>query len=603
LRALAKWTDVPTSGLLEWQVPADMSILELRGQGLRSWSRAGDRLQVWLDRPPPPAAADGPTSLELVGRRLLPADAAVLEKTAYTPPPLSLLGVATQTATVHVLSVDGWRVLPIRVAGFRPVLTADPPGVRWDGVTTDLSARAEFRIAPARGAADFDLVTIAESDGRQFVFTTTIDVLPSAAKVPEPNSVAIEMRRTGGIAAHFELPPEAKLRDTRPGPDGGTWVIDLIPGKRRLTVTTRRPIPATGDAPFPALSARALGQAPGRSRHWVAVVGSEMRGRTPIGLRLLPPPFAELPSDAKLRDALARGAMVWRAEREDWALRAQPTAAPATVPAVVPVEVTAAVDEAGHWLMEARYCLFHDSDAAWALVPDADSPVLSLTVDGRPLPEFPPTGRIPLLLPPPPGLHEVRAVWRSPMLREADRLPISLPRLTLAGEPVHLGPIVWSVVPPPGRRVQPLTGQAPFGPAARDLRHAARLDGLTQTLAGRAPAEALRPVETRIDQLLNDADAQLASEPSTDTGPNGQLLTEWLKQLRDSHPLRVAAPTRLPYDNSFDRGSATAWQTFDAVPPPFRLTDADAIPPERWLLTALFAGFFVAGIVWDLRAK
>src|SRR5262249_43232083 len=54
LRALAKWTEVPTSGLLEWQVPADVSILELRGQGLRSWSRSGDRLQIWLDRPPPP---------------------------------------------------------------------------------------------------------------------------------------------------------------------------------------------------------------------------------------------------------------------------------------------------------------------------------------------------------------------------------------------------------------------------------------------------------------------------------------------------------------------------------------------------------------------
>src|SRR5262249_27424242 len=214
----------------------------------------------------------------------------VLEKTAFTPPPVSLLGVATQTATVHVLSVDGWRIVPMRVTGFRPVLTADAPGVRWDGVTTDLSARAEFRVAPPRGAADFDLVTVAESDGRQFVFTTTIDVLPSATKAPEPNSVAIEMRRTGGIAPHFDLPQEAKLREARPGPDGGTWVIDLIPGKRRLTVTTRRPIPATGDVLFPALSARALGQAPGRSRHWVGVAGTEMRGRAPNGLRLLPPP-------------------------------------------------------------------------------------------------------------------------------------------------------------------------------------------------------------------------------------------------------------------------------------------------------------------------
>src|SRR5205823_2250869 len=134
-------------------------------------------------------------------------------------------------------------------------------------------------------------------DGRQVIFSTTIDVVPPAGKAPEPNSVAVEVRRGGGAAPHFDLPPEAKLREARPGPDGGTWVIDLLPGKHRLTVTTRRPVPAAADAPVPAVTARALGPTPGRSRHWLAIIGPDLRARAAAGLRSLPPPFADLPAD------------------------------------------------------------------------------------------------------------------------------------------------------------------------------------------------------------------------------------------------------------------------------------------------------------------
>src|SRR5205814_8305589 len=96
----------------------------------------------------------------------------------------------------------------------------------------------------------------------------------------------------------------------------------------------------------------------------------------------------------------------------------------AAAPTAAPVEVTAAVDETGHWLMEARFLIFHESDGAWSLTPDADSPVLALTVDGDPVAEFPPAGRVPLLFPPPPGTHEVWAVWRSPTGWDADQLAV-----------------------------------------------------------------------------------------------------------------------------------------------------------------------------------
>jgi hypothetical protein len=598
LWASAKWPDPPPSGLLEWHVPADVTVVELRGPGVRSWSRAGSRVQVWLDRAAPPAAADKGASLELIARKPLPIDAAALGNTGFVLPPVFLLGVATQTAAVTVQAADGWRVFPTNVAAFHPMLTADLPGFRWAGTTADPAARADFRLAPARGAADFDLVTVAESDGRQFVFTTTIDVVPPPGKGPEPNSVVVEVRHAAGPAPHFDLPAEAKLREARPGADGGTWVIDFAPGRHRLTITVRRPVPTAGDLQVPVVTARAAGPAPGRSRHWVALAGGNLRARAPAGLRI--PPAGDLPADAKLRDALAGAATAWRVDRDDWGVnvRASPPAGP---PPTVPVEASAAVDGTGHWLMEVRYFIVHESDARWGLIPDDDGPVLSVTVDGRPSPERPAAGRIPLLLPPAPGAHEVRAVFRSPVRWDADHLPLRLPRLTAAGDAVPVGPVVWSVTPPPGRGVELPAGIPVFGRAARDLRQAAQLDGL----AGRAAPDAVRSIELRIDQLLKDAQVRLAAGPAADLGPDGQPLPEWLKQLRDRHPPRSVPPRppRPPFDESFEWGEALAFQTPDATAPPVRLTSTDGVEPWRWVATMLLVGLSGVAAAWGRRGR
>src|SRR5262249_9150312 len=154
-------------------------------------------------------------------------------------------------------------------------------------------------------------------------------VLPPVGKTPEPNSIVVELRGLDGTTPSFDLPQDAKLRESQTTRDGGTWIVDLFPGRHRLSITTRGQIPIAGTVPIPAAKVQALGALPGQPRQWVAVAGSDLWAKSPVALRPLSSPPTELPTDAKLRDILTRVASVWRADRTDWSLRVQASPIPA----------------------------------------------------------------------------------------------------------------------------------------------------------------------------------------------------------------------------------------------------------------------------------
>src|SRR5262249_49927723 len=119
LAATARWTNLPVAGLLQWEVPAGIKLEEVRGANLRSWSRSGSRLQVWLDGADQMPNEQG-VVLHLTGWLARPVDDVEQEKTPFVLPNLYLPGLAEQTALVGVTPRNGWRLVSQDVHGFLP---------------------------------------------------------------------------------------------------------------------------------------------------------------------------------------------------------------------------------------------------------------------------------------------------------------------------------------------------------------------------------------------------------------------------------------------------------------------------------------------------
>src|SRR5262249_44078134 len=74
LEATATWIGLRGAGLVEWDIAEAVNILDVRGHNVRSWSRTGSRLQIWLDRNVD-MPAERETVVQLVGSAPAPPDA------------------------------------------------------------------------------------------------------------------------------------------------------------------------------------------------------------------------------------------------------------------------------------------------------------------------------------------------------------------------------------------------------------------------------------------------------------------------------------------------------------------------------------------------
>ncbi|MFL5340200.1 MAG: hypothetical protein ACJ8F7_08605 [Gemmataceae bacterium] len=431
VRAVATWEGGPPPGPVDWILPANIVLAEVRGRELRSWSRSGNTLQVWLDRP----ADGGGTSLELIGWLARPTDDAAQEKTPFVLPQIQVSDPASEPPRVQVQARGRWRIVPREVAGYRPLPDTDLPGFQWSAVAPETGGRAEFQVQPAKGSAAGTIVSVADITGNQFHFTSTL-ALRSPAGL---NTLRIQLRRAAGMAAALTVPAGVRLRETHAGPEGTTWVIDCEPGSHNLVIAGQWA--ATGVREFPFPDVEIGGTGPIQLRRW-AIAGSGWRPRDAAGVRPVAPPFAELP--AGIVDNPKSGA-VWHLESADWRLLLEPAAAPASVPAVAPCEVRIAPGGDGRWLLDVRYLGLREPDADWA-VSNGGNELLALIVTGRELAPGVRGGRV--SVPATEGLCTVRLVCRTPQSVAAGLDGVQLPRLVVGGVALPAGPTFWAVRAP-----------------------------------------------------------------------------------------------------------------------------------------------------------
>ncbi|HLW66949.1 MAG TPA: hypothetical protein VKS79_16660 [Gemmataceae bacterium] len=600
LSATARWADVPVPGLLQWEVPAGIHVDEIRAPNLRSWSRTGSRLQIWLDFADQMLTEQG-IVVQLTGWLPRPSHEAEQEKTPFALPSLRLHGLAEQTTTVQVKTRNGWRLIPEEMHGFLPAPDADLPGYRWTGFVSAVDPRAVFRQLLAAGTADANILTSVDTIGRQFQFQSWIDMtIPAAVKSNGPQSVVLEIRRSLGWNPQLELPAGCRLRETRTDVGVTAWTLDLLPGRHLIRVFGRRTINATDDFAVPALSIRALHARPADVRNWIAVSRRDLEPWALSGLS--PCQSAELPEILSNRDKSS--SQIWRVTQEDWRLRVQP--APSTVgrPQVL-AEAQAAVEPAGAWLQEGRFWIVQQTQAEWAITLPGSSQLLSAWFDGR---ELAATGQT-LRWTAKPGLHLLRLVWNTgSSLAEAEPR-FELPTLQFAGQPISVTPVAWTIRRPEGTELITRGGPPRISPLAADLRVAEAELVMLRSPSAHGSATSLQWLQDDVQRLLASAEQDLNSSSgkfANETGPNGQQLAEWFQQLRsqlsDSAPGARFHRKDLPYAAVFSAGEPYCWQGNQKSLVQVRVVSQAPSSVVRWVATGIVGLFLLLGL-WNPGRK
>ncbi|HEX5272211.1 MAG TPA: hypothetical protein VFW33_17060, partial [Gemmataceae bacterium] len=503
LRATARLTAPDGElSLVEWDVPADVTVTRVGGPQGRDpvwhWSRAGGRVQAWLDH------TTGGAEVELEGWKAL---AAEKDGARFDLPAVRLPGEQAVTASVRLIPAADLSLTAEETPSLLPLPDSRsshsyaPRGPSYGG---------RFHVAPAAPVPEARVLTAVEVVAGRLAFTSHVEYRSEGG-----HPVEVLLRHWDG-AARLDVKGARPRAEARHPGGGHSWVIDLPPGPARaLTLTLSGTMaPPVGGGPFPDVVVSGA-----RAEHWLAVGrGAATEGAK--GLSDVPaPPRADAPFPAAGRAEAARllaeGGALWKVAAPDWALRLLPrrrTEGEAPV-RVVLTERTSAVVDGRHWAHEAVLWLYHEAntDLNVALPPGAR--VLGVTVDGlavTPLQASEDSLWVPL--PGAAGARRVRLRWAfDPDMEPLDRPRLQRPRPRGASD----GPVVWTVHVP-AEHVASLGAEgergrsAPCGPAAADLARAEaqyRLSAALAEVPGAPQEAALALAQRRFYQFCRHAEA------------------------------------------------------------------------------------------------
>jgi hypothetical protein len=615
-------------GLVEWEVPENVTLARVTGPDVRHWSRSGSRLQVWLQR------TVSSTELQLTGWWLTPAAAQNAKSKSQNPksnpeapftfdlPHLGLPSAQAQTTFVRLTAAGGRALARLQGHGLDALPDPQTSDQERSYVALQPDYGGSFRVRPAAAGTDVRVLTVAEVRDRQVAFTAWVDCRPRQGEL---RTVEVRLADWDGEGVTLEGAPEgARVREHRATPGDRSWTVDLPAGFRdKVLLTLRGRLPldeAAGGLPMPDV---AVAEST-RAERWLAVAGGELLAQDERGLTAVKDPAAALrPWPKEARRLRSEQPEVWRVTAaDDWGLRLLPhdrAAGPAPVQVYLTEQVARVVD-GRHWVHQATYWLYHEGSSDLRVTLPARANVLGASVDGAevaPLAADPGGGSLWLPLPGGTGARQVCLRWAFPEGELIGRPDLERPRL--AG--VIDGPVVWGVHVPAGYAVEASArGPAPASRAWVELSRAEAQLRLSEKLAekahgqGDAFAAQLAAAQRRFYQswrraehwldtagarapLLKSAAWDGAARTAADgLGPRGQNLTDWLHELdeRNAHlapgspeveALRAeakrqgragvaagdaapqaASPGRCAEDLD-ERGTPLSWQTADPVAP------------------------------------
>jgi hypothetical protein len=573
--------------LAEWQVPAGVSLAEVRGRDVRQWTRTDTRVQVWFERP----VAE--TTVQLTGW---------LPRPEQGPParfdlPCVLLRTAqTQTTLVRLTAVDNQVLEPVHPQGLQPAPQSRTSEWERAYVAEHAQYGGTFQTRPAHTDAEARVLTNAFVRDRNLTFVATVEY---RVQKGELRKLIVHLRHWKGRAVQLEADQVAQRQEDRRDPDDRVWVLDLQPGVTgsyrafpvlgagttgllgtspgqgpllaasallprrtvyRLTLRGTVPVEEAGDVLMPDVSVDGVV----RQERWLAVARPELRTADPLGLE----PLAGEAADRALSSwphAMQRqrqvGGWVWQIASDRWRLRLQPrpVAARITPVQVFLTEQAAALMDDRRWLHQATYWLFHEAGTELQVRLPAGARLLAVAIDGAAVPPLQPSsGHLWLPLPGGAGARRVTLQWTfdpdtealarpdlEPPHLEGDGLGRVAPDPAGAAGPVPpQAPVLWTVHVPAGYRLNKSEGNATaVGAVRQDLWRAEAELRLSKLLAERAQGGAgdafrpqLRAAQERFYRYCRQAEYHLAVAPEGD----GQNLRSQLEAKKEQNRKQLA---------------------------------------------------------------
>jgi hypothetical protein len=596
--------------VVDWEVPAGVTVVRVAGPDVRSWNRTSSRVQVWLQR------SVAATELQLVGWWPAPKPAGDRGDAAEYPFELPRLGMSTANLTTYLrlTAAPGLAAEPEALANVWP--WPSPAGGDLDYVVRRPDYGGRFVVRPATALADVRVLTVAEVRDRQLTFTAHVDL---QVRQGELRTLPVRLRNWDGPAAVTEKPAGAQVRDGRRGPGGPAWDVDFqaaAAGRVRLTLSGALPLEEVGgEAQLPEVvlgeldrdAAGGAGLRVRQSERWVWVAGQDLAGEEAQGLAAADVKAVQRAWPEET-DRLKGAGAAWRVTGKDWGLRLAPRQR-ADVPAPVRVflaEHAAAVPDGRGWLHEACYRLYHAAGADLRVRLPAGAAVRGVTVDGSvvtPLVAEPGTLWVPL--PGGAGPCCVRLRWAFAAAAEPlDRPRLDLPHLEGASE----GPVVWGVHVPAGYVSDTRAGTTA---AAADAVRAEAALKAAEAVADRARARGEDPgrpfaeAEAAFGRQLRRARHRLAAAPDDGVAERLKGLEERNRQLPAAGPEAHGGPDKPdeddgPAEELGARGTPLYWQTEGGGRPPEVGLTAESARQDRLAvaLTVLLAAGLV--VTWQL---
>jgi len=553
-------------GLVEWEIPTGLQVTELTGTDVRSWSRSGNRVQIWLREP---------TRLVRLLARATQTSNLSGNASPWDLPIVRQPGIATSITGIRIEPPPGWTLTPTQLVQLgeddRPsspselVYRTDQPSYQGRFIIRAPQADALFRVT--------QLVAVRE---RQFRIEAHARTNLSADR---PHSFVWRVPATSmPMRYQWSAPEDCEITELPPWNGERSWAIEIAARPNRTEPLTLTLVGEANPDPaiiwsLPSLRIEA-GTASIRVERSAVLVGPEIQTDLMSQVDRLPqlPVNAPLANDRRINSS----ATIWGMNRSNarLAFRVRPPRPEGTPPVLMTFVDVGLTRVADRWVV--RAALEWTAEGSITLLPRWPINAIpeGLMIDGREVSPYAPWISDEASL-----THQLLAVWSFPISEDSPPPWEPIRLTTSTGEAIN-GPIWWTVMVPPGERLA-RSGNAtlPLPPLARNLAQIESGLKRLEWLAGMgATSEELSAEITRVEAIARVAEIRLSGpRPSgyLDTAPNGQSLADWSIELR--HKLHIwrerfpdIVPTlatdrivrgwdRLPWASAFREGTPATW--------------------------------------------